>query len=219
MTWLVPRIRFSLRTFLVALLVLSLIGSNLYVSWKWRQTQIENWRLRDELGILTIEDPTQFYVREARGGGILNWRWRIYAPPGQRKLYVATSRIADKDCSGGQSIVPPHPPQGEYTLTAHVEPNHFGWALTVLYPGGGEKFHIMPPHADWVPDCFPKVHSGPVPPRPPRRIPIEIEVAGRNQEPESFAGDEPVVLLRLRAPTPEQAAKHEDCDGIMLWFK
>lgn len=50
---LVHRLRFSLRTFLGTLMLLSLMGSNLFVSFKWRQTQVENRRLRDELGYLT----------------------------------------------------------------------------------------------------------------------------------------------------------------------
>jgi hypothetical protein len=38
---LVPRVRFSLRTFFVALMLLSLIGSNLFVSWQWDRQRKE----------------------------------------------------------------------------------------------------------------------------------------------------------------------------------
>jgi hypothetical protein len=221
MVRLVPRIRFSLRTFLVTLLVLSLIGSNLYVSFKWRQAQTDVQRLRDELGYLTIDDPSQLYVRETSRGELLSWRWRIYLPPGQRHLYVATTQIGEEDYTG-RAIMPPDPPLGEFTLRAHIERNVLGgWSLVVLYPEGGEEFPIMPLDADWVPDCIPTASRGPLQyaARSPRNFHLEIELAGRAEQTESFAADDRVVLLRLRAATAEQAANHEPCDGAMIWFE
>ena len=76
----VHRFRFSLRTFFVTLFVLSLFGSNAYVSWKWHEARQEIERLREELGYLTIEDPTRFYVREAPTHRWREWRWRICVP-------------------------------------------------------------------------------------------------------------------------------------------
>lgn len=214
---LVSRIRFSLRTFFLALLVLSLIGSHLYVSFKWRQAQTDVQRLRDELGYLTIDDPTQFYVRETSGlmGERLSWRWRIYLPPAQWHLHVATGQIEEDNYSGG-AVMPSGPPQGEFTLRANLERNDFGgWSLVVSYPGGGDQFPIMPLHTDWRYSGF---YVGPSQPGPGQRK-MNLDIAGSGKHTESFLDDDRVVLLRLRAPTAEQAANKEPCDGVMIWFE
>lgn len=59
----VHRIRFVLRTLLL-LVVVSFVGSNLYLRWKCLVEMGEIERLRGELGVLTVEDPNRFYVRE-----------------------------------------------------------------------------------------------------------------------------------------------------------
>ena len=44
------------------------------------------------------------------------------------------------------------------------------------------------------------------------------QVAGRGKT-ESFSADEPVILLRVRAPTAEQDVNQGACDGVMIWFE
>ena len=219
----VPRIRFSLRTSFLTLIVLSLIGSNLYVSWKWRAAQEEIKRLRDELGVLTIEDPTRFYIREVRSGDPLTWRWRIYVPPGERDFFLGVRRIPESGVnaeSGGSvysrttnpgSSVPIDPMQGEYTITARIERDQQGgWRLAAHCLGGATTAGIMPPDSGWLSggDSYLDVQAT-------RDIDVNITGFGKT---ESFAADETVVLLRVRAPTQEQADNHELCDGVMLWF-
>ncbi|HVW39010.1 MAG TPA: hypothetical protein VHB99_16965 [Pirellulales bacterium] len=54
-----PRIRFSLKTLFVVLLVGTLAGSHVFTSYRLKKTHDENVKLRTELGYLTIEDRTK----------------------------------------------------------------------------------------------------------------------------------------------------------------
>jgi hypothetical protein len=205
------------------LLVLSLIGSNLYVSFKWRQAQTDVQRLRDELGYLTIDDPTRFYVRELPTLEPLNWRWRIYVPQGERDFCAGVGRIPIEGAGAGSSgrhysrrsqagSPLTDPMQGEYTLTARIERNQLGnWRLVIQYPDGGLTQAIMPPDAGWLSaeELFGQVRSN---------REIQATAAGGNKQTESFAADDMVVLLRLRAPKHDQTP-NEPCDGVIIWFE
>jgi hypothetical protein len=145
---LVPRIRFSLRTFFLTLLVMSLIGSNLYVSFKWRLANTEVQRLRDELGVLTIDDPTRFYVRYDPLSDDLVWRWRIYVPPGAFSSRLSGGGIPETGTkvTGGGGGTNANP--GEYTITARVERGPLGrWRVTLSGPGFGQMVAILPQYS------------------------------------------------------------------------
>lgn len=216
---LVHRFRFSLRTFFVTLFVLSLFGSNAYVSWKWHEARQEIERLREELGVLTIDDPTRYYVREVPTFEPFSWRWRIYVPPGDRNFCLATSGIPETGTQAGSFSVrrgqsPTDPMQGEFTLSARVERDqNGGWELVATYPDGRMSLDIKPADAGWVfnGNAYPAVRAD--------RNNARSEVAGLKGQTESFSADAPLVLLRLRAPIGDQAAKHEACDGLMVWFE
>ena len=219
-----PKLRFSLRAFLLTLFVLSLIASNLYVSWKWHASRSENDRLREELGWLTIDDPTRICVRQVQTGEPLSWTWRIYLPPGNRSLHTGSGRIAETglkaDYGGATSLLPgkgrggTSPPDlrdYEFTLTARVERDQGGnLQLAVFTPRIRHTLALLPHDSAWISD---KKHFGLSSTRK-----IQVEAAGSRGQIESFAADEAVVLLRLRAPDAKQAASREPCDGIMIWF-
>jgi hypothetical protein len=78
------RLRFSLRAFLAAVGVVCLVVSNTIAVRELSELRRENRRLRDELGYLTIDDPLQVHVAAARSLEELQWRWRVYVPPGKR---------------------------------------------------------------------------------------------------------------------------------------
>ena len=216
---LVHRFRFSLRTFFVTLFVLSLISSNLYVSWRWDQSREEIQRLRDELGYLTIDDPKRFYVREVPTFLPFSWRWRIYVPPGNRNFFLATGGIEKTGTQAGYSRVrgiqsPADPMQGEFTLSVRVERGqNGGWELVATYPDGRMMLDFKPSQAGWVfnDDHYPAVRAN--------RNNARSEVAGLNGKTESFSADEPVVLLRLRAPEDWKTDNGQPCDGAMVWFE
>lgn len=215
---LLHRFRFSLRTFFVSLFVLSLFGSNAYVSWKWHEARQEIERLREQLGYLKIGDPTKLYVREVPTTEPLSWRWRIYVPH-LASFFMSSSRIPKSGTRTGKTTSIGHPTHarypmpGEYTLEARVERNQKGaWRLAMRVQGIRVNHSIMPPDAGWL-------ASGPYPEVIESTRQTEVQVAGSRQKTESFAADDTVVLLRLRAPTDEHAANHEPCDGVMIWFE
>lgn len=220
------KLRFSLRAFLLTLLVLSLFGSNAYVSWKWDEARQEIDFVREELGYLTIADPTQFYIREVPTLEPLSWRWRIYAPPGERSFHLGIGRVpavglqADTGAARGPSS-PRDSLVGEYTMTARIERDQLGkWRLAVSWPEGGLWTSILGPDASWLSagDRYQDVHAS-------RKC--DIEVAGSKpvngsatkRQTESFSPDEPVVLLRLRAPQDLKRDAGEPCDGVLIWFE
>ena len=219
-----PKIRFSLRAFFLTLFVLSLLASNLYVSWKWRESRGENDRLRDELGWLKIDDPTRIYVRQVETPEPLSWAWRIYLPPGDRTLHVGSGAIAETGTKAGSAasiLMPPgkgrsgtsprDPLQCEFTLTARIERNQLGkLQLAVSTPRQRLALALMPQDSAWISD---EKRFGL---RTTRKI--QVVAAGSRGQMQSFAADDTVVLLRLRAPDDKQAASREPCDGVMIWF-
>lgn len=219
-----PKLRFSLRAFLLALFVFSLIGSNLYVSWKWRESRSENDRLREAMGWLAIDDPTRIYVRQVESWEPFSWAWRIYLPPGDRTLYAGGGAIAETglktDSAAGTSLQPnneqstaspPDPLDYEFTLTARIERDQRGnLQLAVSAPHQGLAFALRPKDSAWITDGK---HFGLSSTRK-----LQIEAAGSRGQTESFAADDAIVLLRLRAPDAKQAESGEPCDGIMIWF-
>lgn len=219
-----PKIRFSLRAFLLTLFVLSLIGSNLYVSWKWRESRGEIDRLREEMGWLKIDDPTRIYVRQVDSWDPLSWAWRIYLPPGERWVHAGSGAVAEtglKTSFGASTALqprtrrggagPPDPLDCEFTLTARIERDQRGnLQLAVSPPHQRLTVGLMPKDTAWISD---HKHFGLSTARK-----IEIEAASSLSQTRSFAADDTVVLLRLRAPDDKQAESGEPCDGIMIWF-
>ena len=220
---LVHRVR-SFPRAVMLLLILSLTSWNLYLRWKWHEEMGEVERLRGELGVLTIDDPNRFYVREMPTSEPLSWRWRIYVPPGERVLHIGAGRISETGTRVGAGAglgpgrrthkgVTTDPMQGEYTLTVRVERDQLGkWRLVVRYRDGSLAQSIMPQDADWLlsGDNYYEVAS---------RWKTNAEVAGSDQHTQTFAADDTVVLLRLRAPDEKQAASNEPSDGVMVWFE
>jgi len=219
-----PKLRFSLRAFLLTLFVLSLIASNLYVSWKWRESRVEVDRLREEMGWLKIDDPTRIHVRQIESPEPLSWAWRIYLPPGNRTLYAGGGAIAETglktDSAADTSLQPnskqsktspPDPLDYEFTLTARIERDQRGnLQLAVSAPRQGLAFALRPKDSAWIMD---DKRFGLWTTRK-----LQLEAAGSRGQTESFAADDAIVLLRLRAPDDKQAESGEPCDGVMIWF-
>lgn len=117
------RLQFSLLSLLLLMVVAgALIG--LWISQReTNRLRTENRALREELGSLTIDDPTKLYARALRVNASLKWRWRIYAPQARDyKLNVQTGGIRDSGfATGSGSSMTFAVPQGEFTLEAEVQ--------------------------------------------------------------------------------------------------
>lgn len=220
---LVHRLRFSLRTFLVTLMLLSLIGSNLYVSFKWRHAQSENQRLRDELGYITIDDPTLFYVREIPTHKWGEWRWRIYVPS-DAVYCLAKREVPETGVTRAEHIYCGGFPSGERLVDLRLERLESSARLSLVGSGVDGSLitissSISREQAPWLYD--PNETEGDEEGEDESAIeeePETQEVAGSGRRAHSCSFDAPVVLLRLRHPRKHQSI-HEDCDGLMIWIE
>jgi hypothetical protein len=76
------RPRFSLLT---ALLLMTFVGIVIVVVQQWREVgplRAQVRRLRDEVGVLTIEDESKLHAIQIRQDEELTWRWRVWVPQG-----------------------------------------------------------------------------------------------------------------------------------------
>jgi hypothetical protein len=82
--------RFSIRTLLV---VTAFIACGITI-WQLQRVvgplKAEVKRLRDEVGVLNIEDETKVHAIQVRTNDELRWKWRLWIPPG-RKYVLRTA--------------------------------------------------------------------------------------------------------------------------------
>jgi hypothetical protein len=77
------RFRFSLQT---VLFLFALAACGITIWQLWREVgplRAEVRRLRDDVGQLTIDDPTKVHIIQARQPDELTWRWRLSIPKGR----------------------------------------------------------------------------------------------------------------------------------------
>jgi hypothetical protein len=148
-----PRIRFSLKTLFVVLLIGTLAGSHVFTSYRLKKTHDENIKLRTELGYLTIEDRSKVHVVELATHEELKWQWRVYVPEGAKLvLKTATHDIPDYGLPEGTLAQRGLGP-GEHLLTAAVRRDRKGkWALTIAMAGTTTRSKIPEAAAKWLSD-------------------------------------------------------------------
>jgi hypothetical protein len=72
--------RFSLLTMI---LLTTIVGLTMVIVQLWREVgplRKEVRRLRDEMGVLTVEDPTRLHAIEVRTKDEMIWKWRVWIP-------------------------------------------------------------------------------------------------------------------------------------------
>ena len=207
-----PRLRFSLRTFLLVLLFGSLIGSHLFTSWRLRHTLTENAEMRKELGRLEITDEDKVHLIAVPTSEDLLWRWRLYMPKGSGRhdVCVATHAISDKGFPESLGTIPLLPHEGEHVLTAAIRPDRSGEPrLTITWGTGSSTFGISESDARWFVENRGYASS----------------LAGAAGTQEIFDPDKPIILLRLRAMETHaggSASVSPDTppgDGLMIWIQ
>lgn len=88
-----PRVRFSLKGLLLFLLIATLAASNVFTSYRLKQSHGENAKLRTELGYLTIEDRSKLNVVQIATYEDLKWQWRVYIPEGSKLVLRAATHV------------------------------------------------------------------------------------------------------------------------------
>ncbi|HXT59991.1 MAG TPA: hypothetical protein VN699_15235 [Pirellulales bacterium] len=146
-----PRLRFSLKALFLFLLVATLAASNVFTSYRLKQSRDQNAKLRTELGYLTIEDPGKLNVVQIATHEDLEWQWRLHVPEGSKLvLKGATHEIpehglpAESGRLGLQS--------GEHLVTAAVRRDHLNqWQLRLAI-SGTTTLWPFPETAKWLND-------------------------------------------------------------------
>ena len=81
--------KFSLRSLILLTTIAAMVAAlvslqrhNRQLAQRNAQLRDENLRLRNELGELSVEDPTQLHAIRTSNGEGLQWEWRIWIPEG-----------------------------------------------------------------------------------------------------------------------------------------
>ena len=86
---------------LTALLLMTILGMAIVIAQLWREVgpiRAEVPRLRDEVGALSIGDPSEFHAIRVRTNGDYVWKWRIWVPEGREyQLKIASENIPKND--------------------------------------------------------------------------------------------------------------------------
>lgn len=132
------RLRFSLGTMFVALLVLALVASNLFTSWHLyharqanRVQQMEIGFLLKELRFLDTSDQENVHIVALETYQELTWKWRIFVPEG--KTQALKSMVGELPLGAfpeTSRLMWIHP--GQRILTCFVSRSANGeWMLTI----------------------------------------------------------------------------------------
>lgn len=124
--------QFSLAKGLFITAFIAAIAANVVTTQRLRKVTAERDRLRQELGALTIDNPSQIAVIRVPGGEPLTWRYRVYVPAGKRYRFLFATHLKAKRLApswAGAIVVP----EGESTLRLRIfrDPRDDFWKLLV----------------------------------------------------------------------------------------
>jgi hypothetical protein len=210
------RLRFSLRTFFLVAMLLTLLVSHFFTSLRLRWADQEIEHLRNAAGYLTITNPQQVHAIEIPQLDDLTYRWRVHLPAGRKFRIAATisdkipsEEFPDKE-TASIALNNPQRTETEFFVTAAVRKNIAGkwelaWSVETSEPNWKQPRSVEIPnvHASWL--------SGTA------RNTWETG-EGMTQ---SVARGEPMTLFRLRKPKQESFGLGSDskpADGIMVWI-
>jgi hypothetical protein len=195
------RPRFSLLTIL---LLMALVACAITIWQLWREVgplRAEVRRIRDEVGVLSIDDPSKIHAIQVRTDNELTWKWRIWLP--ENRAIVVRSSDGDVPWEGfpdgGGSIWIRDP--GEHVIEYRItrDPRDDEWYGTLSANSGsvGKNQH---PWVMWKSSS--KTSSG----------------VGKSTR--SFAADQRIELFRYRVSQPNDGRQPADpTAGFMIWLE
>jgi hypothetical protein len=133
-----PRARFSLRTLLVLVAVVCFAIGSYVVARKMSDANRELRKLRNEAGVLSVDDPTKVHVIAVDVGEANTWRWRTFIPKGHKYSWniaaeqIPRSNPPQKAGISGFSNEPYWERDNELLVTARLRQEDDGnWRLSV----------------------------------------------------------------------------------------
>lgn len=212
--------RFSM---LNAILVLTIFAMGVAL---WRtghevlplRSQAKNYR--KELGHFEIEDRTKVYAKRATGVYSKAWRWLLYLPSANFKVYVYEGNVPDLSQVGKQNWLNTVRSrasgfegeliEGQFALDISVEEYDGNWYCRYGFLNEIKKTFSLKPADSWLSDLS-KFR--------------QFSDLGFNDA-TSFAADEPAVLLHVRRGEIVQAGNDwrveepaGPADSLVIWIE
>jgi hypothetical protein len=204
------RPRFTLRFALWVTAAVALGITAWLAARQFRENQrlrIENSKLRNEVGRLTIEPGQEDRIHAIRIPSFekSTWRWRVYVPDGKTlsvKVTVGQIPVDGFPRKNFQDQLP----AGQHVLSVAIRSNGDKWELVTYQEQTGfghSRFHqLTSEDVQWLDSTAGGTASH-----------------GVTQTTQAGATDQPFLLLRSRF-IPDRFNKNPPalCDGIMIWL-
>ncbi len=196
---------FSLKTFLVAIIVLALLLAYGTLQCRYWKLEAEVLQLRIEGGHLVPVDKRRVNVIEVPSSDPMLFQWRIYAPPGTVFDYgLAINDIPErglpKRYSGGEGLVI-KPIESGVLFTFEIIPEDDGGHDLVLGLGSLyiERTSMQLPLGEWFRGSHSSYTTG-------------------SEGAQAFEYDDPIILYRRRMYDSWNVPPQGDARGFMIWL-
>ncbi|MEZ6091745.1 MAG: hypothetical protein R3C05_27800 [Pirellulaceae bacterium] len=154
------KLRFSLRSFLLTAIVLSLVCSHLWTSLRYRESIVELKKLRREVGYLTEPDLSKLVATRVPSDDPLTWKARVRTPA------LQSYQIAYSTVWPGGEIAPRWYsaqvlPEGESLITLRLlrDPRDNRWKIITLVRHEGSVWRMATALTDRQTKLFQQTHD------------------------------------------------------------
>ena len=189
---------------LSALLLMTIVGLTIVLAQLWREVgplREEVRRLRDEVGVISVDDPAKVHVIQVDTDDDLEWKWRVWLP--ENRVYVIRAYGDKVPTEGypnsGGSIWLREP--GEHVIRYQIErdPVSDRWYGELKTPTGSVGNDNQP----WV------------------EWPAKTSTSGGvGKSTQSFDPGKRIEIIRHRVSQNRDSRKIEDpTAGFMIWME
>ena len=199
-------LRFSLASLLWAVVLVSLLVTNVLMGIRLRRAESENQELRREFGVFTIKDPQKINVLGVRTHEQWGYCWRIYLPPlppgccyflctANREIPATglPKKWTRQGLDGGKGLV--------YAGIKRKADDHATSYIEYHTERGDRLYNTDVPTPDWTQGGW--------------NLGSDVVLAGN-----TVVGSpgKPLVLMRLRV-SDDSGPSTPPCDGFMVWIE
>jgi hypothetical protein len=190
---------------LSAFLLMTIVGMAIVIIQLWRELgplRDEVHRLRNEMGVLVVDDPTKIHAIQVNTRDELTWKWRVWIPPGRKCVIRAFSDGIPKKGfpqQGGSLFI--HEP-GEHMIGYEIDRDRINgkWYGKTTLAGTGSVGKDDQPWVEWTTKT--STSGG---------VPTDVR---------TFESDQRVELIRFRISQTSDSSKIEDPSaGFMIWLE
>lgn len=199
------RWRFSLRTFLLVSVVLSLALSHALTSRRLWLAENEVKKLRIETGHLHVDEPTKIQTLAIPTTETLYWKWKVYLPPGRNyRIHFQTRAIPTWKLPEGKQLYILEGTGEPRTFSVAIRKDHLDrWSLRFVF-AHTSGVSIPDEDVQWVTDGL---------------IWSQAASASSTMNVCTQDADKPLELLRIRAWSPGSDQSAPTLPGLLVWLQ